>query len=300
MIFFLLVVLFNAYLSVIFKLFQRFRVDSFPAIVVNYWVCAITGSAILGYWPISAESVQYPWFPWAIGLGIGFFSVFNLIAWSTRKEGITATTIANKLSLVIPAGFALAFYAGESFHWTKGVGILCAIPAVYLSARSGTADKAERRKRAWLGPVLLFFGSGVLDTVVSYVTRTYFSGADAIEAQSVYLVHTFATAGTAGALILLFQLITGRHKWSWRDALAGVILGVPNYFSIYYLLRLLSSGLLQPSAAIPAVNIAIVVAAALCAIVFFKEKATGMRWAGLSLAILAIVLIAYTDFAHVR
>lgn len=297
MLFLALTILLNAYLSVVFKLFQRFGVDAFSAIVVNYLVCAVTGSVVLGAFPIGAVSLQQPWLPWAMGLGCGFIAVFSLTAWSTRADGITATTVANKLSLVIPVVAAFLLYAGERFHWTKAAGIACALPAVYLSAQSGTCE-GPNRSRAWLAPVLLFFGSGALDTVVTYVTRTFFSGQDALRSQSVYLVHTFATAGLIGAAVLGVQLLAGKRRWAWRNALGGVLLGVPNYFSIYYLLRLLSDGLLQPSVAIPVVNIGVVVAAALCAIFFFGEKATRHRWTGLALAVLAILLLAYSDLIH--
>lgn len=294
MLYLLLTILLNVFLSVVFKIFARFKVDNLQAIVVNYWTCVITGSLFLGSFPIRAESVSQPWFAWVLVMGAGFISIFNLIAYCTRADGITATTIANKLSMVIPAGFALWLYA-DKMNVGKGIGILLAFPAVYLSTRS---SNEPGKKQSLLWPVLLFIGSGLLDTLVSYVARQYFtSGNDVADntGQSIFLIHTFAVAGTIGVLLVAGLLLTGKRTFEWKNVIAGCLLGVPNYFSIYFLFRLLQSGFLQSSAAIPVNNVGIVLVSAIVAILFFKEKATPLKILGLLLSITAIVLIALFD-----
>lgn len=295
MIYLLLTILLNVFLSVVFKWFDRYRIDSLQAIVVNYWVCALTGSALIGQYPVNAASASQPWLPWALVMGIGFFSVFNLIAYSTRKDGITTTTVANKLSMVIPACLAIWLYA-DKINIGKGAGILLAIPAVYLSTRTG--DEAAAKKPRFILPMLLFLGSGLLDTLVSYIARQYFDTGNAAldnAGQVSYLIHTFSIAGAAGTLLVITLLLLGNRIFAWKNILAGCLLGVPNYFSIHYFFRLLQSGFLQSSAAIPVNNIGIVLLSAIVAILFFKEKAVPARILGLALSITAILLIAFFD-----
>jgi multidrug transporter EmrE-like cation transporter len=52
---------------------------------------------------------------------------------------------------------------------------------------------------------------------------------------------------------------------------------------------------MQSSAAIPVLNIGILVVSAVAAMLFFKEKAGPIRLAGLLLSVVAILLIAFGD-----
>jgi len=100
MIYFILVILLNTLLSVLFKMFPKYNIDTFQAIVFNYLTCVITGTWYLGANPFTSQQLQAAWLPYAIIMGIAFISVFNLIGYCTKTIGITATTISNKLSLI--------------------------------------------------------------------------------------------------------------------------------------------------------------------------------------------------------
>lgn len=102
-------IILNVVISAIFKLFPRYRINTLQAIVANYCVCVLTGSLFIGHNPITVTNMQTVWFPWAMLMGCGFIAIFNLLAYSTRVDGITTTIIANKLSLVIPALFSVFF-----------------------------------------------------------------------------------------------------------------------------------------------------------------------------------------------
>ena len=96
MAFLILSIVFNAYLSLAFVFFKRFRVDLFQAIVFNYITCVLTGSLALGEFPLQIQSLQEPWFKWAILMGSLFISVFNLIAFSSVRACVTITQTANR------------------------------------------------------------------------------------------------------------------------------------------------------------------------------------------------------------
>jgi drug/metabolite transporter (DMT)-like permease len=288
MLYLVAIVLLNTFLFSLFKLFPKYKVDNLQAIVVNYFTCVITGSIFLGEFPISRQSLSQPWFPWAILMGAMFISVFNLIAWRTREDGMTTTTVANKLSLVIPVLFSIFLY-DERFSLMKGVGIAVAFPAVYLTTRVAGEDKTPR---SFLFPALLFIGSGLLDTLVKYAEDRFLSNS---HDQAAYTIHVFAAASILGFLLVATLVARKKIALHWRNIIAGVILGVPNYFSIFLLIKLLHSDFLQSSAAIPVNNIGIVLLSSLTAILFFKEKLTWQRLLGLILSIAAILLIALSD-----
>jgi len=284
--FYILITIFlNVVVYTLFKVFPKYGIDTLQAIVANYIVCVTTGSIFLGYVPFNAAVSAQPWFPWALLLGVAFITVFNIIAYCTRVDGITTATIANKLSLVIPVVFSLILYK-EHAGGMLIAGLLIAMPAVYLSVKAGSAGRGAP---GLLWPALLFIGSGALDTMLRYVQFTFLSNASL---QAEFTVHCFAVAGVIGLITVGALAIAGRVSLQWKNLVAGVCLGVPNYFSIYFLIRALNCNVLQSSAAIPVINIGILVASSAAAILFFKERAGYLRLLGLALSVLAIVLIA--------
>lgn len=289
MIYLILMVLLNAAVAAILKLFVRYRIDNFQAIIVNYWMCVLTGSFFLGRLPVGVQSVSMPWFPLVALMGSGFIIVFNLFAYCTKKEGITTATVANKLSLIIPVVFSVFLYQ-ESLSLVHILGILLAFPAVYLSALPVIADPKEKSKHfifSWT--VLLFIGSGLLDTGMKFAQQQYLATQ---ESQAVYTIHLFAVAGAIGTVILLFLILTGRSRFSVRNVAGGIILGIPNYFSIYFMMRMLNSDFIKSSAMIPLSNIGVLFASSLCAILLFGEKMNSPKWIGLGLSLVVILLLA--------
>ena len=221
-------------------------------------------------------------------MGGMLISLFNLIAYCTKKEGITTTTVANKLSLVIPVVFSLWLY-NEQLTVIKLLGIILAFPAVYLTTR---IKEDGRKGQDLLWPGLLFLGSGLLDALVKYAEHSFLQDDESMVS---FTIHAFATAGIIGLLLVVVAIARNKTVFHFRNIAAGVLLGVPNYFSIYYLIKLLNADFLQSSAAIPVNNIGIVVVSAICGIVLFKEKAPAARIIGLVLSIAAISLIAFGD-----
>lgn len=277
----------NVLIFALFKLFPKYGVDNLQAIVVNYITCVITGSVFLGSVPFRSTYTSQSWFYWSLIMGALFIFIFNFIAYSIKKSGLTATTVANKLSLVIPVLFSVWLY-GEKMNAGKLLGILVAFPAVYLT----TKTDEEQEKKNFILPLLLFVISGSLDTLVKYVEHHFLQGKNI---QAVYLIHVFATAAVMGLVIIIIQNRRNKIKLQWKNVLAGIMLGVPNYFSMYFFVRLLNDDYLQSSAAIPVNNIGIVLLSSLIAIFFFKEHITKLRMAGLVLSIVSILLIFYGD-----
>lgn len=282
-------ILLNVIISALFKILPKYNIDSLQAIVVNYCVCVITGSIFLGHIPFHAAHVVEPWFPWSLVMGAAFISIFNLIAFCTRVDGITTATIANKLSLVIPVIISIVLFK-EASGLAKISGIILALPAVYMTTRV-KEDNGKTPSLFW--PLLLFIGSGLLDTLVNYVQHNYLATA---EIQATYTVYCFAVAACFGVVTVAIMAALKKIRLHWKNAIAGICIGIPNYFSIYFLIRAINCGVMQSSATIPVINIGTLVMSAITAIVVFREKANMQRLAGLVLSVIAILLIASGDF----
>ncbi len=281
------VILLNAYIFIAFKLFPKFKVNALQAITINYYVCAVTGSIAAGHNFATGTTVMELWFNNALLMGVFLITLFNLISYGTKHHGIAVTSIASKISLGIPVLFSFFLY-NEDIGWLKMLGVLLALPAVVLASKT---PKTEQVKSV-IVPLIIFLASGLMDSYVKYVQ--HFKLKTQL-GQAGFTITGFSVAAILGTIIVGYLVVRGKQKLHYRNIIAGVILGVPNYFSVYYLIRLLDSNWLQSSAAIPVNNIGIVVVSTLLAILVFKETATRQRVWGILLSVISIVLIALSD-----
>lgn len=280
----IIVILLNTFIFTAFKLFDKYNINSLQAIAVNYWICVLTGFFTHSYHPFTSSLLQESWLTHALLLGGYFIFLFNFLSYSTAKQGMAATTIANKLSLVIPVLFSYFLYS-DNLGWIKIAGLSLAIPAVYLANRK---ENTAQPTNLWL-PFIVFITSGLLDTYIKYVQHHALTGSSE---QSHFTITTFMVAATLGSIAALYRLFNKKDSFAVKNIVAGILLGIPNYFSIYFLIRLLDSDVMQSSSIIPVNNIGIVVCTTLVAVFLFKEQAGKYRIAGVVLAIISIILIA--------
>ena len=187
MIFLLLSILFSTGLFVIFKYFGIYKIDVLKAIFVNYIVAFSMGFFFAERQiPISEIHVQ-PWFSGALFLGALFVSIFFVMAMTAQKNGVSVTSIAGKMSVVVPVIFGIILY-NESVTFLKIVGIIMALIAVYLSS---VKEEKSEKKGTLLLPVLLFIGSGTIDTLLKYIQENYVADEDV----SIFSGSLFGIAG---------------------------------------------------------------------------------------------------------
>ena len=126
MIYLILSILCSAAIFIIFKSFERFKVNTFTAIVVNYFIAGVTGFATLGEAPSFEKVTTSPWFINSLILGVVFISLFNIMAITAQKLGASVASIANKMALIIPVSFAIIYY-NDVVNATKIAGIILAL-----------------------------------------------------------------------------------------------------------------------------------------------------------------------------
>lgn len=282
----------TSYLTLAFKACERFKIPVFPAIVFNYITCVVTGSVVNGSFPVNASSMGTPWFQWACVMGVLFVSIFNLIGITTQKNGVAVASVANKLSLIIPVVLSVYLYQETVAGW-KLVGVLLALAAVILTCypASHNAEKEHKTGNSlqFILPLALFLGSGLLDALINHVQQTYVNN----ENSNAYLISGFLSAATIGSALLFYQYISGKRKFEAKHVLAGVLIGIPNYFSIWCLIRFLKASPWESSASIPMNNMGIVLFSTLAAAILFREKLSSINRWGIALSVVAIYLIAF-------
>ncbi len=284
-------ILFTSYLLLSFKVIERFRLNTFHVIVFNYIACVLTGSVVNGSFPITAENIQSPWFRWALLMGALFISLFTIIGYTAQRVSVAVASVANKLSMVIPFLFSIFLYREEAGA-LKIAGVFLALVAVYCTMLpTGKGNNGIVKKDKWLVilPLVLFVGSGLLDALVKYVEQKYLNPGNSDD----YLVSGFFTAATVGLIILIYQVIAKKISFSYKSILAGIAIGIPNYFSIWFLVRVLKENPGDSSRVMPINNMGIVLVCATVAWILFKERLSAANWVGIFLSICSIALIAY-------
>ena len=283
----------TSYLTLAFKVCEKYKVNIFQAIVFNYITCVITGSIVNGSFPINKAVMNTPWFPWACIMGVLFVSIFNIIGLTAQKISVAVASVANKLSLIIPVVLSVYLY-NESVKGWKLAGVMLALVAVGLSCyRSKEPASPGKNTPKWeyFLPFILFVGSGLLDALINHVQKQYVTE----ENKNAFLITGFLSAAVIGLTVLLIQYSTGRQKFEPKHLLAGIIIGIPNYFSIWCLVRFLKESPWQSSASIPVNNMGIVLFSSIVAWLVFKEKLVRINWIGIILSVIAIFFIAFGD-----
>ncbi len=286
-------IILTSYLTLAFKICERYGVNIFQAIVFNYITCVVTGSFVNGSFPLNGDAVQTPWFRWACVMGILFVSIFNVIGMTAQKISVAVASVANKLSLIIPVVLSVYLYNETVAGW-KLAGVLLALVAVVFTCYQGKEKTGEEKptgRFTYLLPLVLFVGSGLLDSLINHVQKTYVTE----ENKNAYLISGFLSAATIGSVLLILQYVTGRLQFAWKHMLAGVIIGIPNYFSIWCLVRFLKQSPWQSSASIPVNNMGIVLFSAVVAWLLFRERLSKLNWIGIMLSVISIYLIAFGD-----
>ena len=285
MIYLILSILFSTSLFVIFKLFYKYEVDNLKAIVVNYAVAFVLG--FLGSEtkiPI-ADIFDKPWLPGAFALGILFILIFVLMAKTSQINGVSVASVASKMSVVIPVTFGILMY-NESAPFVKVFGILLALVAVYL-----VSVKKEEipLKDSLLLPLLLFLGSGVIDTTIKYIEVNYVPDSEV----SIFSGSLFGIAGFFGALFLVSKGFDSVRNFGVKNIIAGIVLGIPNYFSILFLIKALQTKGVESSSLFTLNNVGIVLLSSILGVVLFREVFSTKNYIGVLLAIVSILMIAF-------
>ena len=271
---------------IIFKSFDRFKVNTFTAIVINYFIAGVTGFATLGEAPSLKKISNAPWLFNSIVLGVIFISLFNVMAVTTQKLGASVASIANKMALIIPVSFAIFYYQDE-VNAVKIIGIALALLGVYLSTYKTKVEGHKIDKRLLVIPIILFLGSGFIDTFLKYNQDAYLN-TNSFDAK-LFPAMTFLTAFIIGVVVMLVD--KSKRSFTKNTLIGGVVLGVINYGSIFFLIQIFNHTSLESSVVFPINNMGVVLATAVASLIIFKEQFSLKNKVGIAVSILALSLI---------
>ena len=225
-------------------------------------------------------TIDATWFIAALALGFLFISIFNVMALTSQKNGLSVASVASKMSVIIPILFGILVYK-ESVGFQKIAGILLALIAVYLTSVK-PKNEVVLTKSIYL-PIILFLGSGIIDTSVNHFAPD--------GKMALFLAIIFASAGTIGLSVVAYKIGTKKEKLNRKSIPFGLALGIVNYGSMYFLLKALRVEGLETSTVFTINNVAIVAVSCLVGLILFKELISRKNWIGILMALISIALV---------
>ncbi|WP_179020011.1 DMT family transporter [Winogradskyella forsetii] len=280
MIYLLISILSSTAIFVVFKLLKKYNINTLHAIVVNYFTACFCGYLLYKGKIVPSEIIQSDWFVAAIMLGFLFIAIFNVMALTAQKNGLSVASVASKMSVIIPIVFGIIVF-NESVGFQKILGIVIALVAVYL-----TSVKQKRNvilTQSIYLPIILFLGSGIIDTSINY-----FAPNDNIPLFSATI---FAMAAIIGVILSTGKALKSKSPYKINVIPFGIVLGIVNYGSIHFLLMALRVENTESSTLFTINHIGILAFSTLIGLVLFKEKISKMNWIGIVLALISILLV---------
>jgi drug/metabolite transporter (DMT)-like permease len=283
-IYIVLSVLFNTVLFIILKLFSKFNINTVQALVVNYFVAFSMGLFFSEKAFDYSKIIEKQWYPGSLLLGFLFIGVFYATAITSQRNGLSVASVASKMSVIIPICFGVILF-NDSVGIAKIIAILMALVAVYFTSKKEKGAVADSKNLLY--PILVFLGAGAIDTSLKILQNDYLPENEI----SLFSSHTFLMAFFVGVPIIGVNILKNKIKMEGKNMLAGIVLGIPNYFSIYYLIKMLDSEVFESSTIFTIHNVAIVMVSTLVGILFFNEKISSRNAIGIAMALVAIFLV---------
>lgn len=266
-VFFLIMSLLSSVMiALLFKNRERRGGDDLAAIAANYPVALLLGLLLSGDLHLGWEAMAM-----AVIMGLLFLISFICYGRAISQAGIAASVTVGRMSMAIPVALSILIWGEipKAYHWPALIVILLII---FFWEKRG-------KRISWL-LLVIFTLFGIQDTGMKFFKMRFGSTDD-----GAFLLALFASAGFWAWLVLLWR----KKKPTWPDLRFGFVLGLPNFFSSFFLLKALQG--LPGYLVFPFVNVGSVLLASLTGYCFFDEVPGRRRIVLLSLGALAVLLL---------
>lgn len=284
MIYLLLCIISSTAIIILFKFFSRFKINNFNAIIINYLTASLIGLIISFNSLKNINLFIQPWLPVAVLIGILFVVMFNVIAITTQKAGISVSSVASKMSVIVPMLFSMLYYHEQISNY-KIAGMVLAIIAVALTVMK--KNNFIEDKSYLILPIILFFGMGLVDSLVKFSQHEY------LRTQSLPAFSTllFTISAVTGITVRLFKKSLRNSPVNLKTAVAGMLLGIANYGTFYFLVYALNSNFVDSSIVFGLNSVGIVLLSVFLAIILFREKLSVINWVGIILSVITMIIL---------
>ena len=207
--------------------------------------------------------------------GVLYLGGFVALNWNIRRNGVVLSATFMKLGVLVPTLMAVFLFGEVPTVWQL-IGIAASVAAIVLIRSENGASQIKSSA----GLLLLPLVGGMADGM-SKVYEVYGSS----ELSNHFLLFTFFVA-----LILCTALVmVKKQSLTPADALFGLLIGSPNYFTARFLL--LSLNTIPAIIAYPGYSVGTIVLVTLAGMAFFREKLSRRQVIALLIIMAALAML---------
>ncbi len=276
----LLTILCSTSIALILKYSDTKKGNPVLLLCANYFSAAIISFILI----ISGKSTAYSTetFLFGVVLGLLFFAGFFVFAMAISKTGASLSAVSSRLSVIIPVGLSIIIY-NEVPSTFQSAGIILALITIllfYFSIRKFSSGSFNKTDYMYL--VLLLAAIGLND----FCLKIFQNWRPADEKNFfIFIIFSFAFIYSFSYVLLK------KIRIDYRTVSTGLLLGIPNVFSSYFMLDALNS--LPAVIVYPSINIGIIVLTTFAAFLIWKEKLNVYGWWAMGSGIAAIYLLSF-------
>jgi len=277
--FLLLTILCSTSIALILKYSDTKKGEPIVLLAGNYLVASLIALTLLIFNESKLFSLQTLLF--GAGLGLLFVLSFFAFAKSVSYAGTGLATTSSRLSVIIPILLSTIIFneLPNEYHLLGFIFTLITFILFYFSVKGKHMDGEGVLKYLFL--IAVFVGIGIND-----FSMKVFKSWRPEQEEPFFVFFIFSSAFVYSSIYIIINKI----KIVKQTALWGLVLGVPNVFSTFFLLGALA--LLPGILVYPLMNVGIILFTTVLAFLIWKEKLN--RWGILALAsgLLAILFLS--------
>lgn len=286
MLYLILSILSSISVGVLFKLLKKEKTNIFQIIILNYITTVLLSFLI--FKPSAVSITDFPLFL-IIGLGLLLPTIFLVQYLSIKNTGIIKTDIAQRMSLFIPI-LASVFIFKENISNLKYTALLIGFVSIGLILNKNDSNEIKS-KNNYLYLLFVFIGFGVIDVCFKQV---------ALHSSIPYtstLFYIFTCSLILSLISYSAYLIIKRINFrvNKRTLLFGGLVGLLNFMNIYFYLNAHKAFSDNPTVVFAGMNYGVILLGTLIGYFAFKEKLSKLNIIGLSLAVVSIALLIYSQ-----
>ena len=208
--------------------------------------------------------------------GIFFFLSFIYYQKSVRNDGVGLSGVFSKLGILLPMLLSIILWQEfpSSIQW---LGISLAILSIIIVNFPFNKDWKQALR---LSLIFLFFYGGIAE-----FSNKLFQKYASLNLKPLFLFFVFVTA----FLISLLYTIKDKEKISREDLITGIMVGIPNLFSSFFLINALD--VLKTAVVFPIFSAGSIVVISLGGFIIFQEKLNKREISAIFMTIIALILI---------
>jgi len=129
--------------------------------------------------------------------------------------------------------------------------------------------------------------SGLIEIILFYVQVETLVTDDTLQ----FVASSFGFAGVIGLIYSLYRWYTTGKGFEMKELYGGLVLGLPNFMTIYLLGYLLSKGW-EASVLFPVNSVSILILTSLVGFLIYKERADSGKVIGVVIGVVSIILMS--------